>query len=354
MKIETYNNDIVFEPQVSIVIPTWRQTKVLERCLKSLEALEYPSEKLEIILVSKDDISLSFDTRHLVRFMKTERYKNHAQMRNDAVGIAQGEIIGFIDDDVEVPAQWLRNGLQYFFLSSVGVVGGPGVAPKNLTFLEQCSYYTLASPFSSGFTYMRYYNTGTIYEAGENDLILCNNLIRKQCFLEIGGFDLEQMPCEENDLYHRIKEAGWKLFYVPDIEVFHCVKPPLVMIRKAYWYALGRGTFMVKRLKCNLKPRLFIPSLSLLFFCLFGVLSFYFLFARVMVVAYFALYALNMAQHLLFVFKKFSKNPALWLVLPPIAFLFHHSYGLGVIVGIVEGLFFRKNESKMYPMFQKH
>lgn len=354
MKIETYKEDSIFEPRVSIVIPTWRQTKVLEQCLGSLEALDYPSEKLEIILVSHDDVSITFDTRHLIKFLKTDRYKNHAQMRNDAVGIATGEIIGFIDDDVVVSVQWLRNGLKYFFLSSVGVVGGPGVAPKDMSFPEQCSYYTLASPFSSGFNYTRFYNTGRIYEAGENDFILCNNLIRKDCFLKVGGFDEAQMPCEENDLYHRIIKAGWKLFYVSEIEVVHNVKPPMVMMRKVYWYAIGRGTFIVRRPECNMKPRIFIPSLSLLFLCSFGVVSFFSLFARYALCAYALLYLLNMLQHLVFVWRKFNKNPLLWLVLPPITFLFHHSYGLGVIVGIAKGLFSKNKATKMHAFFQYH
>lgn len=354
MKIESLKETPVYEPSVSIIIPTWRNSQVLRQCLQSLEEVDYPYDKIEVILVTRNEISLKAELHLTVRILQVDKEYNHAQMRNEAVRICKGEILAFIDDDVIVNPDWLRNGLRYFLLPQIGGIGGPGVAVENLSFSDRCSYYTLASPFSSGFSYMRYFNSGITYEGGENDLILCNNLIRRGVFNEVGGFHPEQIPCEENELYRRIIDKGWRLFYVSDMEVKHYVKPVFVMIRKAFWYGVGRGSFIIRRPRCNMKPKIYIPSLSLLFISSFSLFSIFSPLARYFLATYLVLYSFNMLQHLAFVFRKFSKNPIFWFVLPPITFFFHHAYGLGVMVGILKSLFLNKKESKMHDYFRAY
>jgi len=343
-----------YEPVVSIIIPSWRDSSVLETCLERIEGLDYPKDKLEVIVISRDRIEGSAQASLNVKYLVSDPSHNHARMRNDAANISSGEILAFIDDDVLVKRDWLKNGMVYFLIPNTAGIGGPGTAPVKMSFSERLAYYTIASPFASGFTYVRYFNTGFIYQAGENDLILCNNMIRKDCFLKAGGFHEEQVPCEENDLYRRILDSGDKLFYIPDIEAEHKVKPFHVMILKSYWYGTGRGSFIVRTPKDNMKPRIFIPSLSLIFLASFGVLSLFSSFARDLISVYFLLYALNMAGHLTFVFRKFTKNPLFWVCLPPIAFLLQHSYGLGVLTGIGRSLFSKNRKSKMSGYFKRY
>ena len=54
---ETVTSPPDYEPSVSIIIPTWRDPKVLDRCLKSLERMDYPPDKVEIILVAKEELA---------------------------------------------------------------------------------------------------------------------------------------------------------------------------------------------------------------------------------------------------------------------------------------------------------
>ncbi|MDD5439553.1 MAG: glycosyltransferase [Candidatus Omnitrophica bacterium] len=354
MAIKNLNDIPVYEPAVSIIIPTWRHSAVLKKCLASLERLDYPRDKIEVILISKDPVEAEIKTALTIKCLSAHYGHNHARMRNDAAKAASGEMLAFIDDDVSVKSDWLTSGMRYFFIPGAGAIGGPGTAPAAMSFSERCAYYTLASPFASGFTYMRYFNMGTLYQAGENDLILCNNMIKKDCFIKAGGFHERQVPCEENELYRRIIDAGYKLFYVPDIEVEHKVKPVFVMIMKAYWYGTGRGGFIVRVPKDNRKPRIFIPSLSLIFIATFGSLSFFSVPARELFILYLLIYAGNMAGHIVFVFRKFTKNPIFWVCLPPVTVLFQHAYGLGVIVGIVKTLIAKNKHGKMSSYFRKY
>jgi len=93
-------------PRVSVVIPsTLARLEALHRCLRSLLALDYPD--YEVIVVDNrpgDAPDIRLDGATVVR----EPHPGISAARNRGIAAADGEIIAFTDDDVEVDPGWLR------------------------------------------------------------------------------------------------------------------------------------------------------------------------------------------------------------------------------------------------------
>jgi hypothetical protein len=56
-------------------------------------------------------------------------------------------------------------------------------------------------------------------EAGEKDLILCNLMVCREAFLELGGFDPRLYPNEENEFLNRFNDSGRRAVYVPEADI---------------------------------------------------------------------------------------------------------------------------------------
>jgi len=120
-------NDI--EPTVSFVITAYNEEKDLARKLENTLALDYPKEKLEIIVSSDgstdrtDEIVKEFAGRE-VRLLRVEGRLGKTVAQNRAVETATGEIILFSDATTIYKTDVLRCVVRNFADESVGCVAG--------------------------------------------------------------------------------------------------------------------------------------------------------------------------------------------------------------------------------------
>lgn len=332
------------KPDISIIIPTWRESEVLNRCLSSLLVRDYPQDKFEIILVSKENLAVK-DKK--IKTIKISKNINHAEARNIGVSKARGEIIAFCDDDCVLPKNWLSTAAAYFAQNKADLIGGPAVPPKNAPFTHRIGGYLSGSRFTVGFAASRHRKLYPEQEANEFDLILANTFIRKSVFEKFGGFDKNQVPCEENFLYARVKNNGFKLLYTPKIACFHPAKPIfLPWARKVFFYATGRGLLVARASETfhiqYLIPTFFIFSLPILaIFSPSSLLAFSYLLAIILVYIFLSL------ANALYIFLKFERNPAILVVVPIATLAIHGAYGLGFLNGFLRYLFGKKEAVKM-------
>jgi cellulose synthase/poly-beta-1,6-N-acetylglucosamine synthase-like glycosyltransferase len=119
----------IFEPTVSLIITAYNEERDLENKLRNTLQIDYPKEKLEIIVASDcstdrtDDIARKFADQGVKLYRQTERHgKTLAQ--NMAVEKARGEIILFSDATTIYQPDVLQKMMPNFADESVGCVAG--------------------------------------------------------------------------------------------------------------------------------------------------------------------------------------------------------------------------------------
>lgn len=167
--------------------------------------------------------------------------------RNKAVHESTGEILVFLDDDVQLRRHFLLEILDPFIAEDVGIVGGVNIAFPDVSQWERISACMMSSPLYWGKSTARYTSRGDIRKTDESELVLCCMAVRRKAFLDAGGFPLDVIPCEENVLINRIQKLGWLAIYNPFAVVFHRrAEFPRGYARKIFEYGMGRG-IMIKR-----------------------------------------------------------------------------------------------------------
>jgi cellulose synthase/poly-beta-1,6-N-acetylglucosamine synthase-like glycosyltransferase len=121
-----------WEPTVSIIVPTYNESPVIEKKLRNLAEIDYPREKVELIVV---DSASSDGTPQLARkafeemgfrgavLEETER-RGKASGLNTGLKRASGELVCISDAECLWNRETLRNAVKYLSDPSVGSVSG--------------------------------------------------------------------------------------------------------------------------------------------------------------------------------------------------------------------------------------
>src|SRR5260370_8178089 len=117
---------------VSIIVPTYNEGPVIEKKLRNLAEIDYPTEKIEIIVVDSASSDGTADQARKVLqelsfrgtvLEETER-KGKASGLNTALKYVPGDIVCIIDADGIWHTESLRNAVKYLSDPSVGSVSG--------------------------------------------------------------------------------------------------------------------------------------------------------------------------------------------------------------------------------------
>lgn len=205
-------------PSVTVLVAA-RPEQADIKAVTAARALDYPAEKLEILVA---------------------RGKQPSVQRNAALREAQGEVIYFLDDDSVPPPDNLRRAVMHFKDAKVKMAGGPNLCPPDAPALEKVFALVLSSWLAFGPSRARYAQVGRTRPSGEKELILCNLLARRQDLLELGGFNEALYPNEENALMDELQKRGGILLYDPNLAVHRRPRPTLKSFAKML-RTYGRG-----------------------------------------------------------------------------------------------------------------
>jgi hypothetical protein len=118
----------VIEPKVTVIISAYNEEKDIRRKLENTLALDYPPEKLEVIVASDCSTDRTHDiVRELeprgVRLAILPERKGKTAAQNLAASVATGEIFIFTDATTEFSRDTVRGLVQSFADPRVGCVG---------------------------------------------------------------------------------------------------------------------------------------------------------------------------------------------------------------------------------------
>lgn len=246
-------------PYVSIIIPVRNRQEDLADCLASLTSLLYPAEKTEIIVVddASSDDSLQVAARFPVKTISLKTHKQVSYCRNLAVQGAKGEILAFIDSDCVADPLWLQELIPVFGDPDVGAVGGMVDSYFEDKRLDR--YEKVKSSLQVATWFKRSDETERFFYVPS-----CNLLIRRNLFLNLGGFREDLHVGEDVDLCWRLQNHGEALEYRPVGMVYHKHRNSLwPFCRRRFQY--GTSEPVLQQLHPDRSKQLLLPLPEFLF-----------------------------------------------------------------------------------------
>lgn len=200
-------------PFISIIVPVYNGAKTLPDCLDALITLDYPKDRLEIIVVDNgsEDNSLTIARNYPVKLVEELQVKSSYAARNRGIADSRGEIIAFTDIDCVVSSSWLREAMKGFKAEKTGAVAGEILGYRQENFIEKC---LIEMKHMSARASLIYPPLPKIQTA--------NALYRREVFEAIGLFDPQLLSGGDADFSWRMQlETEYKIHYRPAAIVYH-------------------------------------------------------------------------------------------------------------------------------------
>ena len=264
-------------PLVSIVIPTRDHGDLLERCVGSIEAKTAYARR-EILIVDNDSsdpaaLALLQDLERSgrARILRDPRPFNYAAINNAAVREARGEVLAFLNNDVEVLApEWLDELVAHALRPEVGAAGAKLLYPDGTVQHAGIvtGLYGLAGhawrrmPGDAPGPFCRIAVVQDVSAVTGACMVM-----RRSVFEEAGGFDAGNLPVAFNDvdLCLRLRERGLRIVWTPFARLIHhefASRGADDTAHKRERFA-RETAYMLERWKGRLEDPFYNPNLSL-------------------------------------------------------------------------------------------
>jgi glycosyltransferase involved in cell wall biosynthesis len=229
----------VTEPKVSIVIPVHNGGESFRRCL--LKLAEASPAPYEVIVVADGDSDGSWQLAEDfgAQVIRLPMSGGPARARNVGAKAAMGEILFFVDADVEIYPDTVGQVSTAFQQNAelAALIGSYDDAPGASNFLSQ--YRNLLHHY--------------VHQIGKKEAFTfwgACGAIRRDVFLAMDGFDESyRKPCiEDIELGYRLCKAGHKIELHPSIQVKHLKRWDIVsMLRADVFYRAIPWTALLLR-----------------------------------------------------------------------------------------------------------
>ena len=215
---------------VSVIIPTRNRCESLRNAIVSLQKLNFPHDRYEIIVIDNNSTDATprvveeceQQGKKEIVYRKELRDGLH-NARHAGAQIAKGDILAYIDDDVLCDPDWLSELTRPYADPKVACVGGK-ILP-----LYETAEPVWAQYFPGFLSILDRANEITV--VNDTGLWGCNFSIRKNVLSDVGGFHPDAMPqnlikCRgdgETGLLNKVIERNFDVVYTPFAVVTHVI-----------------------------------------------------------------------------------------------------------------------------------
>ena len=242
----------------SVVTVNYRSWPYTLRCIDSLYRTGY--EDFEVVVVDNDQGAVP-EMPHPVRLIRNPENMGFARACNQGILTSNGEYVVFINPDTLVEEDFFENLRRFFDENLRAGVAGPRIvdaegnlqlsARKELSFvsgfLGRTSLLTRLFPKNP---LVRRFFPAVERLAGPTAVDWVSGacmVIRRRTLEEVGPMDERFfMYFEDADLCRRAREAGWLVYYLPQVEVLHHTGASSRSKPRAVWN-LHKSAFLYHR-----------------------------------------------------------------------------------------------------------
>ncbi len=225
-----------WKPLVSIIVPAYNESEYLKDCLETVLAVDYPKDKLEIIVVddgSKDDtfaIAKTYESRGIKTITKSNGGKGSAL--NFGIKQAKGELIATMDADSYLTPQVITGMLPLFDAPDVMAVTPAVKIREGGNLLQEAQRVE----------YLMILFSRRLLSFIESVPVTPGpcSIFRAEVFKKIGGFSEDNLV-EDQEIALRIQANHYKIRSSMTAEVF--TEPPQsfkdLMVQRVRWQRGG-------------------------------------------------------------------------------------------------------------------
>lgn len=220
-------------PLVSLIIPTRNMFKLLRQCIESvLDKTSYPNYEIIIIDNGSDDQeTLSYleglSRNDRIKIIRDERPFNFSALNNIAVKCATGEIIGLLNNDIEViEPGWMRELVSQTLRPEVGAVGALLLYPDHkvqhagvimgIGGVANHAHKNISGGMPG------YFCRGALVQSLSAVTGACL-FVRKDLYNEVGGLNEDDLAIAYNDIDFclKLRGKGYRTIWTPYAELYH-------------------------------------------------------------------------------------------------------------------------------------
>jgi glycosyltransferase involved in cell wall biosynthesis len=209
--------------KISVVIPTFNRCSILERTLPTVLAQEYPADSYEVIVVvdgstdGTNEFLQSIEPSHSQLKVVQAGHCGPSAARNLGIHAAAGELILFLDDDLQCPSDLLKQHVDAHPDVTPIVAHGP-------IYVTPGSTKSIIRHVTENFYDQYYHALSSQMELRHPDRIegslsvlssLVNSSIPRVMLLACEGFDEEIIAAEDLELGLRLYKQGCIFRFLP-------------------------------------------------------------------------------------------------------------------------------------------
>jgi O-antigen biosynthesis protein len=220
-------------PQVSLIIPTRNGLSLLRQCIESIqEKTSYPNYDIIIVDNGSDDAATLDYFKLLsatpnVQVVRIDAPFNYSALNNAAVKLAKGELVGLLNNDIEVISpNWLNEMVSHALQPEVGAVGARLWFPDGTL---QHGGVVLGIHGWAAHAH-NHFPKGSLGYQGRMALVsefsavtgACL-VVKKSSYLAVGGLndDALKISCNDVDFCLKLQKLGLRNVWTPFADLVH-------------------------------------------------------------------------------------------------------------------------------------
>ncbi|MFH1783007.1 MAG: glycosyltransferase [Candidatus Omnitrophota bacterium] len=247
-------------PLIDVVTVNFNGKKHLKPLFKSLSNLNYPKERMHIIMVdngstdgSVEYVKKSYSNVKIVR----NDLNNFCKANNIAIKQSKAEFVALVNNDTVVDKNWLIELVKVAQLDN-----RIGVVTSKILFLDgrlQGAGHVALPNFYWADRGFREKDKGQYDEVEElSSVSHCSVLYRRKCLNDDGLLDEDfEMYMEDMDMSIRMRSKEWKMFYAPKSVVYHKVHGTATEAEVCYFCERNRLLLIAKHYPDRLATELY-------------------------------------------------------------------------------------------------
>lgn len=222
------------KPKVTLIIPTRNKVDLLKTCISSiLEKTSYPNYDIIIIDNNSDcEQTLNYlkwitKTFKKIQIISYKKEFNYSAINNFAVKHTKSEIVGFVNNDIEViTPNWMEEMIQHVVRRDVGCVGSKLYYPNETI---QHAGVIMGIGGVAGHSHKYFPRNdhgyfGRLKLVSEFSAVTAACLfVNRKLFIKVKGFDQKNLPIAFNDvdLNLKVKALKYRNIFTPFAELYH-------------------------------------------------------------------------------------------------------------------------------------